>query len=106
MNDDDEQVVERSADQRAARPGEPTCVVCGRFGAYICNETDRDVCSLECKALHLVARSAQAPPPPPQVPPAPLPPELSATDIRTCHDIRVQGKQSGFPTQYLAWSER
>ncbi|XP_015423932.1 PREDICTED: probable ATP-dependent RNA helicase DDX59 [Myotis davidii] len=30
------------------------CVVCGRYGEYICDETDEDVCSLECKAKHLL----------------------------------------------------
>eukprot|EP00300_Choanocystis_sp_HF-7_P035076 c4833_g1_i1.p1 GENE.c4833_g1_i1~~c4833_g1_i1.p1 ORF type:complete len:274 (-),score=30.98 c4833_g1_i1:25-846(-) len=30
-------------------PGDPTCVVCGRFGAYICDATNEDVCSLECR---------------------------------------------------------
>ena len=27
--------------------------ICGRYGAYICDETDKDVCSLECKKIHL-----------------------------------------------------
>ncbi|XP_074078415.1 putative ATP-dependent RNA helicase DDX59 [Macrotis lagotis] len=40
--------------QRPAEPGEPVCVVCGRYGEYICNKTDVDVCSLECKAKHLL----------------------------------------------------
>ncbi|XP_020028136.1 probable ATP-dependent RNA helicase DDX59 isoform X1 [Castor canadensis] len=40
--------------QRWAEPGEPVCVVCGRYGEYICDKTDEDVCSLECKARHLV----------------------------------------------------
>lgn len=39
----------RCRDQREALPGEPKCVVCGRYGEYICDETDDDVCSLECK---------------------------------------------------------
>ncbi|XP_032466294.1 probable ATP-dependent RNA helicase DDX59 isoform X2 [Phocoena sinus] len=48
--------------QRQAEPGEPVCVVCGRYGEYICNETDEDVCSLECKAKHLLqVRGAEAP---------------------------------------------
>ncbi|KAK4272273.1 hypothetical protein QN277_020855 [Acacia crassicarpa] len=38
-----------SRDQREALPGEPKCVLCGRYGEYICDETDDDVCSLECK---------------------------------------------------------
>lgn len=43
----------RSIDQRAAQPDEPTCVVCGRYGEYVCDETDDDVCSVECKAVVL-----------------------------------------------------
>ncbi|KAI5078401.1 hypothetical protein GOP47_0006072 [Adiantum capillus-veneris] len=37
------------SDQRFAAPGEPSCVVCGRFGEYICDKTEEDVCSIECK---------------------------------------------------------
>lgn len=40
--------------QRWPEPGEPVCVMCGRYGEYICDSTDNDVCSLECKASHLV----------------------------------------------------
>ncbi|NWR70876.1 DDX59 helicase, partial [Centropus unirufus] len=40
--------------QRWPEPGEPVCVVCGRYGEYICDKTDEDVCSLECKAKHLL----------------------------------------------------
>jgi len=43
-----------SKSQRWAEPGEPVCVVCGRYGEYICDKTDEDVCSLECKARHLL----------------------------------------------------
>ncbi|XP_006635016.2 probable ATP-dependent RNA helicase DDX59 [Lepisosteus oculatus] len=39
--------------QRWPEPGEPVCVVCGRYGEYICDTTDNDVCSLQCKAEHL-----------------------------------------------------
>uniref|UniRef100_A0A3B3DV06 RNA helicase n=1 Tax=Oryzias melastigma TaxID=30732 RepID=A0A3B3DV06_ORYME len=28
--------------------------MCGRYGEYICDATDNDVCSLECKAKHLM----------------------------------------------------
>eukprot|EP00850_Spirogloea_muscicola_P006921 SM000034S12675 [mRNA] locus=s34:94730:97850:+ [translate_table: standard] len=51
--DGGEEVVCLRSQQRFAAPGEPTCVACGRFGAYICNQTEVDVCSLECKAEHL-----------------------------------------------------
>lgn len=46
-------VNERCWDQREALPGEPRCVVCGRYGEYICDETDDDICSTECKSLLL-----------------------------------------------------
>lgn len=39
--------------QRWPEPGDPVCVMCGRYGEYICDATDNDVCSLECKAKHL-----------------------------------------------------
>lgn len=43
-----------SRTQRWPEPGEPVCVVCGRYGEYICDQTDEDICSLECKAKHLL----------------------------------------------------
>ncbi|KAL4576868.1 hypothetical protein LXL04_012968 [Taraxacum kok-saghyz] len=42
-------VKQYSSQQREALPGEPQCIQCGRYGEYICNETDDDICSLECK---------------------------------------------------------
>ena len=27
--------------------------MCGKYGEYICDETDEDVCSLACKSSHL-----------------------------------------------------
>ncbi|XP_038268356.1 probable ATP-dependent RNA helicase DDX59 isoform X2 [Dermochelys coriacea] len=50
----DEPIKSFSKSQRWAEPGEPVCVVCGRYGEYICDKTDEDVCSLECKAKHLL----------------------------------------------------
>ncbi|TFJ95559.1 zinc finger protein ZIC 4-like [Platysternon megacephalum] len=50
----DEPIKSFSKAQRWAEPGEPICVVCGRYGEYICDKTDEDVCSLECKAKHLL----------------------------------------------------
>lgn len=52
--DEDEPVVAYSKLQRWPAPKEPVCAVCGRYGAYIVDETDTDVCSLECKARHLL----------------------------------------------------
>ena len=51
--DDEEETVSYSKNQRWPTPGEPVCVICGRYGAYIVDQTDEDVCSLECKARHL-----------------------------------------------------
>ncbi|NXH15714.1 DDX59 helicase, partial [Bucco capensis] len=48
-----------SRSQRWAEPGEPVCVMCGRYGEYICDKTDEDVCSLECKAKHLLQTQAK-----------------------------------------------
>jgi ATP-dependent RNA helicase DDX59 len=45
----EEPVKKYSYQQREAYTGEPTCVICGKYGEYICDETDHDVCSLECK---------------------------------------------------------
>ncbi|XP_071702427.1 uncharacterized protein [Rutidosis leptorrhynchoides] len=42
-------VTERN-EQRFPVPGEPVCVVCGKYGEYICDETDDDICSMDCKA--------------------------------------------------------
>ncbi|CAO3637874.1 unnamed protein product [Cunninghamella blakesleeana] len=30
---------------------EPTCVICGKYGEYINDETDHDICSMECKYI-------------------------------------------------------
>ncbi|XP_020676411.1 DEAD-box ATP-dependent RNA helicase 41 [Dendrobium catenatum] len=49
----DSPVKERCKDQREALPGEPRCVKCGRYGEYICDETDNDICSKECKQILL-----------------------------------------------------
>lgn len=54
-DDDEEEEPVKSfrKSQRWPEPGEPVCVMCGRYGEYICDSTDNDVCSLECKAKHL-----------------------------------------------------
>ncbi|KAI3501082.1 hypothetical protein L1887_28940 [Cichorium endivia] len=49
MNMDNSDVKERSS-QRFPVPGEPVCVVCGKYGEYICDETNDDICSIDCKA--------------------------------------------------------
>lgn len=52
-DDKEEKIVSYSKNQRWPVAGEPVCVVCGRYGAYIVDQTDNDVCSFECKAKHL-----------------------------------------------------
>ena len=52
VNDNDV-VKATSAQQRWPNAEEPVCVVCGKYGEYICDETDEDVCSLACKSTHL-----------------------------------------------------
>lgn len=51
---EEEPVLSYSKLQRWPSREEPVCVVCGRYGAYIVDRTDKDVCSLECKARHLL----------------------------------------------------
>ncbi|XP_078093769.1 putative ATP-dependent RNA helicase DDX59 [Mustelus asterias] len=66
-DESEEPVKQLSKEQRWPEPGDPACSVCGRYGEYICDQTDTDVCSLECKAKHLrqleAAAEAQARPP-------------------------------------------
>ncbi|KAJ3673216.1 hypothetical protein LUZ60_006590 [Juncus effusus] len=50
---DSSAVKERSQDQRDAQTGEPVCTICGRYGEYICDQSDRDICSLQCKSILL-----------------------------------------------------
>lgn len=52
--EEEEPVKSFKKSQRWPEPGEPVCVMCGRYGEYICDSTDNDVCSLECKANHLM----------------------------------------------------
>ncbi|CAI8006463.1 Probable ATP-dependent RNA helicase DDX59 [Geodia barretti] len=51
--EEDEEVVLFSRFQRWPVPGEPICLECGRYGAYIIDKTDEDICSRECKANRL-----------------------------------------------------
>lgn len=44
IEDDDNQIKQFSSDQRLAVHDEPICVVCGKYGEYINDETDQDVC--------------------------------------------------------------
>lgn len=42
--------VKTRSEQRFPLPGEPSCVVCGKYGEYICDETEEDICSMDCKS--------------------------------------------------------
>ncbi|KAG2187278.1 hypothetical protein INT44_004963 [Umbelopsis vinacea] len=48
-DEDQEPIKQASIEQRFPLDGEPLCVVCGRYGEYISDTTERDVCSVECK---------------------------------------------------------
>lgn len=84
-------VKQKSRDQREAFPGEPRCVLCGRYGEYICDETDDDICSLECKQTLLQRVATKG------VSVDPLPPvRLPVTD--ECFYIRDSDDRSGPPS--------
>ncbi|XP_057451563.1 DEAD-box ATP-dependent RNA helicase 41 [Lotus japonicus] len=78
-----------SKDQREALPDEPKCVICGRYGEYICDQTDDDVCSMECKQsiLSRIAKSSSS------VGGPPLPVKLPAAD--ECFYVRDTDFKSG-----------
>ncbi|GMH27592.1 hypothetical protein Nepgr_029435 [Nepenthes gracilis] len=80
-SEEQDEVKARCWDQREALPGEPCCIICGRYGEYICDETDDDICSLECKNILLerFSRSRLSVNPQPQK-------QLPATD--ECYYVR------------------
>ncbi|XP_027085792.2 DEAD-box ATP-dependent RNA helicase 41-like isoform X1 [Coffea arabica] len=80
-------VKQRCWDQREALPGEPRCVICGRYGEYICDETNDDICSVECKRI-LLDRIAKSQP----AVPRPSPVKLPATD--ECYYVREGNDKS------------
>ncbi|KAG7385400.1 DEAD (Asp-Glu-Ala-Asp) box polypeptide 59 [Phytophthora pseudosyringae] len=53
---DTSSVVKHSAAQRQPQPGEPVCAICGRYGEFVCDATDEDVCSLECRDVCIARR--------------------------------------------------
>ncbi|GFP81774.1 dead-box ATP-dependent RNA helicase 41 [Phtheirospermum japonicum] len=58
----EEDRIKTRSEQRYPAPGEPACVVCGKYGEYICNETDDDICSIDCKAELLQKTTLQQEP--------------------------------------------
>jgi hypothetical protein len=42
--EEEDYIKQFSSDQRLALPDEPICIVCGKYGEYINDETDHDVC--------------------------------------------------------------
>lgn len=42
-------VIQYSKDAPLAPILGPFCCICGKYGQYICDMTDEDVCSIECK---------------------------------------------------------
>ncbi|CAK8532953.1 unnamed protein product [Lathyrus sativus] len=91
-NDAGNDVKLSSKDQRDALPGEPKCTVCGRYGEYICDETDDDVCSLECKQTVLCRISKSSS----RIGDFPPPKKLPADD--ECFYVRDTDYESGIPS--------
>uniref|UniRef100_A0A8C4Q9L5 RNA helicase n=1 Tax=Eptatretus burgeri TaxID=7764 RepID=A0A8C4Q9L5_EPTBU len=84
----EEPIVSYSKQQRWPEPGEPVCVVCGRHGEYVCATTERDVCSLECKACNLRGTSCSVKPP--------EAPSVLEDQADICHTVDVQDELEGF----------
>ncbi|VFQ75252.1 unnamed protein product [Cuscuta campestris] len=80
---DDNEVKRRCWEQREALPDEPKCVICGRYGEYICDETDDDICSVECKTI-LLSRIEESGTPSPCPPPVKLPTADECYYVRDC----------------------
>jgi ATP-dependent RNA helicase DDX59 len=59
-DEDQEPIKQASIEQRFPLNDEPLCVVCGKYGEYISDTTERDVCSMECK-LKDIANYARNP---------------------------------------------
>ncbi|XP_051137014.1 uncharacterized protein LOC127255515 isoform X2 [Andrographis paniculata] len=49
-NIDEVDHIKTRAEQRYPSQEEPVCVVCRKYGEYICSETNDDICSMECKS--------------------------------------------------------
>lgn len=77
-------VVQAAAEQRWPAPGEPACVVCARYAEYVCDATDADVCSRECKLENLRRSAANV-----------KAKESSEARLRREHGISVDGNAAG-----------
>ncbi|XP_020527567.1 DEAD-box ATP-dependent RNA helicase 41 isoform X2 [Amborella trichopoda] len=96
--DEESPIKDRSCDQRGALQGEPRCVICGRYGEYICDETDDDICSKECKQILLKRIRSSSPKP---IGPSPTVIKLTALDecvyvsdiMQQCSDSSLTSNQ-------------
>ena len=64
----DTSIIRFSKDAPPAPITGPVCIICGRLGQYICDATDEDVCSIECKRKAEVRHHHTASSPPLQDP--------------------------------------
>ncbi|WOL15306.1 DEAD-box ATP-dependent RNA helicase 41 [Canna indica] len=86
-------VKQRCQEQREALPGEPRCVICGRYGEYICDQTDDDICSIECKKI-LLARHEKTRNPTPNPTPFKIPTKDECYYVRDSDKIDSGGLTS------------
>lgn len=77
---EDEEVIEFSRDAPMAPILGPFCAVCGKFGQYVCDRTDEDVCSMECKRKAEARAMAATQPNAPSAPPDAIPSQLQPQD--------------------------
>ena len=85
IESDLESVIQFSKDAPAAPILGPFCVICGKFGQYVCDRTDQDVCSLECKRK---AEEAALSSPPSDDSPAPTP-SIAAPSVEPRKETEV-----------------
>ncbi|KAF8394453.1 hypothetical protein HHK36_020661 [Tetracentron sinense] len=84
-------VKERCWDQRESLQGESQCAICGCYREYICDETDDDICSLECKRT-LLGRLANS-----QKPVSLPPPKLLQNLEAAGYDIPTPVQMQAIP---------
>ncbi|XP_063956097.1 probable ATP-dependent RNA helicase DDX59 isoform X2 [Lytechinus pictus] len=91
-------IVSFSKNQRWPDEDEPVCVVCGKYGEYICDQTEADVCSLECKAKNLIRRGIQ-----PTIPQTKKPADdtcVSVQDTAAADDVNDSPEEDDKPFIY------